>query len=692
MKKLVILFSVFVFSLVLLSCGVDGITTQELSTEIFSTDDSVTTLEPTSNEDVTTLEPTTVELTTESLMVQDPTVESGYLASSVQDGLILHAWNWSLSVIEEHLEDIAIAGFSTVQISPMQPQKDYFGMTSWGEGWWRLYQPLGFVIATSDHSLGTLSDLESLTEAADAYGIKIIVDIVANHLASESSSVLDLDVLDYEPEIYNQNLIRTGNGVTSDSSVYSVTKGSLGALVDLKTEEDIVQQAVLDLLKDYVDAGVDGFRFDAAKHIETEFDGEYASDFWSTVIDGVEAYASRDLYIYGEILNTVGVGRSYTDYVNDMAITANTVSDQIRNAIATQNLSALSSVSYLSEVPANQTVLWPESHDDYAAGHTDGFDTNLINKTYVIEASRALATTLYFARPSASTMMGEIGTYAWQSQEVMEINRFHNYFIGTDEYLSNSNGFFFNERYSEDKEGIVIVDIEGSLYVDNVQVYKLSDGYYMDQISGQWFHVLNGKISGTIGDSGIAVIYNNPYEAKPVVYVSDTGIHTTFTDTLDVWIYSYNTTEAYYSINGGEQVAFSGDIEVELSHPDSNATVILEVVAMYGDYQITKSYEYIKSNEVVDEVVVNNLDDSFISPNYRIVAWTWQTGQEGAFVNGTYNNGTFTFDLPTGNDYFLLVLFPVATSSNNWNIKEYQTGDIKVPNDGVYDGSDLEWN
>lgn len=693
MKKLYVLLGVFILSFAVIGCEGGGTTSVPTSVELTTGD--TTTIEPTTSIP-STVEPTTVELTTEelttsTLLLQDPTVDSGYLTADVQDGLILHAWNWSLSTIEEHLEDIAIAGFSTVQISPMQPQKDYFGETSWGEGWWRLYQPLGFVIATSDHSIGTLSDLESLTAAADDYGIKIIVDVVANHLASQSSSALDTEVATYEPEIYNQNLIRTGNGITSDSSVYSVTKGSLGALVDLRTEEEIVQQAVLDLLKDYVDAGVDGFRFDAAKHIETEYDGEYASDFWPTVIEGIEAYAATDLYIYGEILNTVGVGRSYSDYTGYMAITANTVSDQIRNAVATKNAQALAGISYLSEVPANKTLLWPESHDDYAAGHTDGLSIDLMNKTYVIEASRALATTLYFARPNLSSMMGEIGSYAWQSQEVMEINRFHNYFVGTNEYISIENGFFLNERYADDKEGIVIVDVEGTSEVDGLTVYQLSDGYYMDQMTGEWFQVSNGQISGTIGDSGIAIIYNNPYEAKPVVYVSDTGLHSTFTDTLDIMIYSYNTTDAYYTINDGEQIPFSGNVEVELSHPDANATVTLDIVASYGDYQITRSYQYIKSNLVIEQVVINHLDPADID-GYKIFVWTWQTGSEGQWVEGTLTEGVYTFDLPEGNDYFLLVLFDSGTSTPNWDNKLFQTGDIKVPNDGVYDATDLTWN
>lgn len=128
------------------------------------TTETPTTLAPTTVAP-TTVAPTTQALTTTpvELLVQESTVQSGYLTAEVQDGTILHAWNWSMSEIEAHLEEIAIAGFSTVQISPMQPQKDFFGIATWGSAWWKLYQPLAFSIATENHSLGTKTDLISLT-------------------------------------------------------------------------------------------------------------------------------------------------------------------------------------------------------------------------------------------------------------------------------------------------------------------------------------------------------------------------------------------------------------------------------------------------------------------------------------------------------------------------------------------------
>ncbi|MFP4078143.1 MAG: alpha-amylase family glycosyl hydrolase [Candidatus Izemoplasmataceae bacterium] len=627
----------------------------------------------------------------ENLEAQEPTVEDGYLADDTRDGMILHAWNWSMETIEAHLEDIAIAGFSTIQISPMQPQKDYSANGTWGGHWWKLYQPLGFDIATEDHAIGTLSDLESLTEAADEYGIKVIVDVVANHLGGGSNESFHEDVEQYEPEIYEQNLIHTDNGFVNDNSIEAVTRGAMGEFPDLMTEHDVVQGRVLDLLKAYVDAGVDGFRFDAAKHIETPEDGEYASDFWPTVIDGVEDHADHELFIYGEILNTAGSGRSYADYIPYMGVTTNKASDAIRSAVRNENPDALESDDYPAGVQASDSVLWPESHDDYAGEHTNGISTSVINKTYAVQASRKDTTSLYFARPNSDTLMGEVGSYAWESEIVAESNRFNNYFIGTDEALSSQDGYFVNERYGDDKEGVMIVNLDGERRFEGLSVPNLPDGEYKDQISENHFTVEDGEMSGVLPRDGVAAIYNNPNEPKPAIHVSDAGLHGSFTDTKTVTVTAYNTTEATYSVNGEDPVEFSGEHPVELSHPDEDATVTLEIEAWYNDYKVSESYTYEKSNTVVEEVTVQNLDTDVIDDK-TVAAWVWPQGEDGQWVEGTLEGSTFTFDLPEEHNWFLLATFPEGTESFDWDDAIEQTGDQEVPSDGIFDGSEFGWS
>ena len=158
-----------------------------------------------------------------------------HLAKNIQDGVILHAWNWSYNEIRNNIRQIAKAGFTAVQTSPVQQPKDYNpALNQVGSLWWKLYQPLGFVIGNNSW-LGTREELKDLCTVAKAYGVKIIVDIVANHLAGGTDTELNSHVQEYEKEIYEQNLIhvdyKSKTGVLA-GEVYA----PLGGYPDLQTE------------------------------------------------------------------------------------------------------------------------------------------------------------------------------------------------------------------------------------------------------------------------------------------------------------------------------------------------------------------------------------------------------------------------------------------------------------------------
>lgn len=110
---------------------------------------------------------------------------------SIQDMNILHAWDWKLNDIKSRLKRIKSAGYGAIQISPMQPHVDNAngakGITQ--DNWWKLYQPLGFKVATGEENiLGTKNDLTSLCVEANKQGLKIIVDVVTNHLAGTNNN------------------------------------------------------------------------------------------------------------------------------------------------------------------------------------------------------------------------------------------------------------------------------------------------------------------------------------------------------------------------------------------------------------------------------------------------------------------------------------------------------------------------
>jgi alpha-amylase len=258
------------------------------------------------------------------------------LADRTAEGAILHCWNWSYNNIKEHMQEIAQAGFSSIQTSPIQQAKDYTyegkvytnvgtpNGTGGSDGqWWKLYQPVTFNICDNGQSfLGTKDEFKQMCEEAEKYGVKVIVDVVANHLGNISGWKNSMS--DITPQVgeYWKSDMMTDETYWHINSIQcwmsdgrsDLTLGTIG-MPDLNTADKRVQNMVLDFLKECVDCGADGFRFDAAKHIETPDDSaSIASDFWPTVINGIREYADHELFIYGEILNTPGDNFSINNY------------------------------------------------------------------------------------------------------------------------------------------------------------------------------------------------------------------------------------------------------------------------------------------------------------------------------------------------------------------------------------------
>ena len=448
--------------------------------------------------------------------------------SGVQDGLTLHCWNWSFAEIEANMATIAAQGYTAIQTSPIQPLKESTVGRSVGTTWWVCYQPVDFAINTlQGNALGTKAELESMVATAHRYGIKVIVDVVANHLANETGNDLSPKI----PEHLRKGAFwhDISKNVTDWKNRYQVTQHCMSGLPDLNTGNAELQQIILGFLKDCVDVGIDGFRFDAAKSIETPDDNQIiASDFWPVVIGGAEDYASKtygkDLYIYGEILDETG-GVALSAYTKYMAITDNSWGNTLRGNINSGN--AALSPGYNKAVPPSVLVLWAESHDTYATNDPNQnsyrvSEANII-KTWALVAARADAMGLYFARPANYTQdLGQASVSGWANETVKEINLFHNAFAGEDEVVSNENNFSYVERGDS---GVILV--QAGAATDNtvsVTAHAMKDGEYVDHITGNTFTVANGKISGLIGSTGIAVVYQAteaPQYAISIVKVTD---------------------------------------------------------------------------------------------------------------------------------------------------------------------------
>lgn len=88
------------------------------------------------------------------------------LTDTCQDGVILHAWNWSFNNIKAQMKTIAECGYTSVQTSPVQIAKENTKNVSVGN-WWVFYQPAGFSIDnTGGSALGTKSEFKAMCDEA----------------------------------------------------------------------------------------------------------------------------------------------------------------------------------------------------------------------------------------------------------------------------------------------------------------------------------------------------------------------------------------------------------------------------------------------------------------------------------------------------------------------------------------------
>lgn len=585
------------------------------------------------------------------------------IQSEVKDGVMLHAFNWSYNSIKENLPAIAAAGYTTVQTSPVQQAKDYGTSNDVSGQWWKLYQPVSMSIAQKSW-LGSKEDLKSLCAEADKYGIKIICDIVSNHMGNEvetDPNSLSEQVKTYQPDFYTNksSYFHSYTGSASDGSIQSVVQGHVSACPDLNTGNTNVQNAVISLLKECIDCGVDGFRFDAAKHIETPDDGSYASNYWPNITSAAENYYKEktggNLYIYGEILNTCGSGRSYGSYTNYINVTDNRTGDAVLAAVSKGNASNAARSNYKSGANASNVVLWAESHDTFegesgSAGiaNTAGISDENVIKAWSIVASRKDSTALYFARPGAA-LMGEAATdTAYKSTAVSEVNKFHNLFVGQSEKLGSSDGVAYVARGTS---GIVLANCTGTTKSVSISETGIADGTYVDTITGNKFTVSGGVLTGSIGSTGVAVVYNGTSTPKNTCSVESSTFKG---ETMTVELGLENASSGTYCLDNSTPVTYTGKTTIRIgSDYKYGETINLTLTATDGANTTSTTYKYTKQEAASSGVYIffDTTKFSTWTAPFNVYIYDEDTSSTETYSNASWPGQPMQLDPATGYYY-----------------------------------------
>ena len=617
------------------------------------------------------------------------------------EGNIFHAFCWSFKDIEDRLPDIVNAGFQSVQTMPVQTPK------SGGSAWWAFYQPLSFSIA-EESKLGTKAEFLSMCAAADALGVNIIVDVVFNHMANIKDGDLEPDttpkvfpgVADYEPEIYahrNDDSNPTfHHNPNAEGSGAITQKYQYGDLPDLNTANSLVQDRCYSFLKECIDAGVDGFRFDAAKHIETPEDPEYASDFWPNTLGKARTYykslTGKDLFAYGEVLDGPGGGRDLSMYTKLMAVTDNAYGALVKNSLLGNATNAAS--DYLKQTDPKNLITWVESHDTYTSEDSHYISEKIL-QGYAITGTRPGSRSLYLSRPDDALSVGVVSSYDYEDNTLGAINRFHNRFYNATENVKADATLYINQLENSNGDvGAVIVDLDRT---KNSYVYldKLGTGVYYDQATGEQTVVRDGHAIIEMPLSGILLLTKSKNEVRPTLSIDNRG--GLFLDNLEVTLRASHGT-GYYSINGAAPVSFEGKLVLEnlQNYQDGEGKVALDVTVSNSQFSITRHFHYQKVQLIPGYFNVVNVNPDYYT-NYELYMWSWTSTQGTWSKDYTIQDGIVLVDTDhmSGLVGFVLAVFAkdyVVSNIHEWDHNALkQTIDIKdnLLAQGYFDASNF---
>jgi glycosidase len=196
-----------------------------------------------------------------------------------------------------------------------------------------------------DPHLGTNADMKALIDAAHAKGMRVFFDIITNHTAdvidytqnqysyrnktdypyrdvngnpfddrdyvNQPFPPMDASSFPYTPFFHSaedanaktpawlNNPIYYHNRGDSTFAGESAQYGDFVGLDDLFTERPEVLHGMEDIYRAWVDLGIDGFRIDTAKHVNTEF----WQQFSPAMLDEAHAVGTSKFFMFGEVFD-----------------------------------------------------------------------------------------------------------------------------------------------------------------------------------------------------------------------------------------------------------------------------------------------------------------------------------------------------------------------------------------------------
>jgi alpha-amylase len=272
----------------------------------------------------------------------------------------LFEWNWN-SVANECTTVLGPNGYGGVQVAPPQESVTLAGS---GHPWWEVYQPASYQVSSR---MGNRTAFAAMVTACHNAGVKVYADAVLNHMTGQGNSGYAGTTFTNKytyPGLYGSQDFHhyPSDCPNSDGQIHDynnqadVQKCELVQLSDLRTESSYVRGKLAAYLNDLGSLGVDGFRLDAAKHID-------AAD-----IAAIKAQLTRPAFLYQEVMPGGAVNPpAYETNGSVLEFTyGKKLKEQFQGSIA--NLQTFGQSWGLE--PSNKSVTFVDNHDTDRDGST----------------------------------------------------------------------------------------------------------------------------------------------------------------------------------------------------------------------------------------------------------------------------------------------------------------------------------
>ena len=428
---------------------------------------------------------------------------------------ILHVWSWNFPSIAENMKQIADAGFTMLQTSPVNacfsPEGGNIKILDEKEGnWYHYYQPTDWTVG--NNIVGTEAEMKAMLDSAKKYDIRVLVDVLPNHTAFN----IDLVTEDFYAAVGGRDKMfhtKGLEGINDYNDRTQCTHQGVGGLPDVNTENPLFQKYYMQFVNKLIEMGVRGFRYDTAKHIGVHSDpldteaGVTENDFWDVAtgrkeVLGVSLCIPYDsLFVYGEVLQDRNVPEE--EYASYFGQTASTYGHVLREVLAKRSAKDIDLLNWYHRAAPEYLTTWVESHDTYCnANESAGLTDAQIRTGWVFLTARQNGTPLFYSRPMNSTRENYFGDNLLGARGNDEF--FHPEVVAVNNFRKEMNGQIEDVQIAEDGEVIVVnrgdkgaAVINFSLEENSVELpTALADGEYHDTVYGNVFTVNNGILMG----------------------------------------------------------------------------------------------------------------------------------------------------------------------------------------------------